>query len=139
VARDRMTRSATLRVLLDGSPLRDGRGTAGIGRYVNGISAALRERDDVEVELVDAGPPRKDEWLSRYVSAQPALALAALRSRPALVHGLASDPVLGWPLHRQVVTVHDVIPWTKSPSEVGRRTALYLRAQRRRLRRVAAV
>src|SRR5207248_4017192 len=62
-----------------------------------------------------------------------------LRSRPSLVQGLASDPVLGWPLHRQVVTVHDVIPWTKSPSEVGRRTALYLRAQRRRLRRVAAV
>jgi glycosyltransferase involved in cell wall biosynthesis len=128
-----------LRVLLDGSPLRDGRSTAGIGRYVNGISEALRHIDSIEVEVAVPPPPVRDSWLGRYATAQPWLAWAALRSRPLLVHGLASDPVAGFPLRRQVTTVHDVIPWTRAPEDIGRRTAWYLAAQRRRLRSVAAV
>lgn len=134
-----MSTGRRLRILLDGSPLQDGRRTAGIGRYVQGVSEALRRLDAVDTDVVVPRPPRRDSWLVRYLAAQPALAWAAVRTRPTLVHGMASDPVAGFPLRRQVVTVHDVVPWTKSPADIGHRTAWYLAAQRRRLRSVAAV
>lgn len=126
-----------VRVLLDGSPLQDGRRTAGIGRYVIGISDALTEMGGLQFKLATTRQPRRDSWVVRYLSAQPELCATALWYRPTLVHGMASDPLLGWPLSRQVVTVHDVIPWTQA--QTGPWTARYLAIQRRRLRGVAAV
>jgi glycosyltransferase involved in cell wall biosynthesis len=128
-----------LRVVLDGSPLRDGRRDAGIGRYVTELSRALSERNDVDARL--AVPPLNapESWVRRYVLAQPWILAEAVRRRARIVHGLASDPVLGWPLGRQVVTVHDVAPWTTHAPAVATPTWRYLQMQRTRLCRCAAV
>jgi glycosyltransferase involved in cell wall biosynthesis len=53
------------------------------------------------------------------------------------VHSLDADPVLGFPLSRQVATVHDPIPWTEPARR--RHVRAYLRVQRRRLQRCAAI
>jgi glycosyltransferase involved in cell wall biosynthesis len=129
-----------LRIVCDASALCDGRRTAGIGRYVAQLTAALLRRDDLELHtVVPSRPPRRDSWAVRWLHAQPHLAAAAVRRRPDLVHGMSSDPELAWPLRRQVVTVHDAVPWEPGRVPEGSPTARYLTFQRRRLRRCAAV
>lgn len=62
-----------------------------------------------------------------------------MRHRPRLVHCMASDPTFVWPASRQVVTVHDVAPWTTHLPPRNTPTWRYLDIQRRRLRRSAGV
>lgn len=136
------TRGRPLRVVVDTSPLTDARRTAGIGRYVDRLTAALEERADLEVHR--AAPPwpaGRESWRWRYLRAQPWLAASALRSRADLLHATGSEPAAGWPLGRQVVTVHDVIPWTRPATSPRHRLveAPLLRLQALRLRRVGAV
>ena len=128
-----------LRVVLDGSPLRDGRRDAGIGRYVRELSRALISRADVDAHLSVPPYPLPESWLRRYLLAQPWIVSAAVRRRARLVHGMASDPVVGWPLERQVVTLHDAAPWTTHAPPMGSPTWRYLTAQRTRFKRCAAV
>ena len=128
------------RVLLDASALVDGRRDAGIGRYVASLIAALEDLPGIDLRRAQPRrPPFRESWAVRFLNAQPAVAWATLRRRPDLVHAPASDPVLLWPLRRQVVTLHDLIPWTTAA--VGRRTitSAYLGFQRRRFRRCGAV
>jgi glycosyltransferase involved in cell wall biosynthesis len=57
-----------------------------------------------------------------------------------VVHGPAGEPVVGWPLRRQVVTVHDVVPWTAAATTPpGRGLAGLLAVQRTLLRRCGAL
>lgn len=129
-----------LRILVDASPLCDGRRTAGIGRYVAGMTGALAAEPGLVVRcVIPGGPPRRDSRAVRWLHAQPGLLRHAVGMRPHLVHGMASDPVLVWPARRQVVTVHDVIPWTYDPPPAGSPTARYQALQGRRLRRCAAI
>jgi glycosyltransferase involved in cell wall biosynthesis len=51
---------------------------------------------------------------------------------------MASEPSIAVPVARQVVTVHDVEPWTRS-SSFARRDAPYFAFQRSRVRRCGAV
>lgn len=125
-------------MVADASALADNRATAGIGRYAESLVAELRHRDDLDFWV--AKPPWRppsEAWVMRFASAQPLVAPLAAAHRAQLVHGLASDPVLFWPLARQVVTLHDVLPWTTVRG--GRLTPAYLAMQRRRLRRCGAV
>jgi glycosyltransferase involved in cell wall biosynthesis len=129
-----------LRVVLDASPLADGRANAGIGRYVAQLGDALRRRGDLDVRMVrPSRPPLRESWAVRWLHAQPRLAVAAISQRPQLMHGMASDPIAVWPLRRQVVTVHDVIPWEPGRVPSHTWTARYLALQRRRFRHCAAV
>lgn len=128
-----------IRVALDASATSDSRRFAGIGRYAVELIAALR-RLDGPVEIDVAAPrrsPLSNRWAYRYVRGQPALARLTWRTRPDVVHGLASEAAACFPLHRQVVTLHDVVPWTEHRAPVLNRT--YLEFQRRLLRRVGAV
>lgn len=98
-----------LRVLADASCLGDRRRDAGIGRYATLLLAALAELDAVSVTPVTPRrPPRSESRPGRWLHAQPSLAWGAVRERPAVVHGLGGEPVLGWLPGRQVVTVHDL-------------------------------
>jgi glycosyltransferase involved in cell wall biosynthesis len=98
-----------LRVLADASCLRDGRREAGIGRYATLLLDALADVPDVAVAAVVPGrAPLSESRPGRWAQAQPLLAWQAWRSRPAVVHGLGGEPVLGWAPSRQVVTVHDL-------------------------------
>ena len=128
-----------LRVVLDGSPLRDGRRDAGIGRYVAELSRALAGRPGIDARLAVPPYPMPESWIRRYALAQPWIAGTALRRRAHLVHGMASDPILGWPLARQVVTLHDAAPWTTHAPPHGTPTWRYLEAQRRRIKRCGAL
>lgn len=57
-----------------------------------------------------------------------------------MVHGPAGEPVVGWPLRRQVVTVHDVVPWAAArTTRPGRGLAALLAAQRALLGRCGAL
>jgi glycosyltransferase involved in cell wall biosynthesis len=113
---------------------------AGIGRYANELIEALRGlAPDLEVHTAAPGrPPRSERWWYRYARAQPGLAAAVARARPAVLHGLGGDAVAWFPLARQVVTVHDVVPWTADPPRDPASRA-YLAAQRRLLARAAGV
>jgi glycosyltransferase involved in cell wall biosynthesis len=129
-----------LRVLCDASPLCDDRRTAGIGRYVDRICAALRDIGSVDLRVaLPRRAPLRNAMTVRWLHAQPRLAVSALLSRPALVHAMASEPALGVPLHRQVVTVHDVVPWEPGWAAPSSVTGRYLAWQRDRFRRCAAV
>jgi alpha-1,3-rhamnosyl/mannosyltransferase len=94
---------------------------------------------DLRVRL--AVPPftPPESWLRRYLYAQPWIAGRAVAWRCDIVHGSASDPVLGWPLSRQVVTLHDVAAWTTHRPPPGSPTSRYLSFQRRRFKRLGAV
>ena len=102
------------------------------------MTTALAERQDVRVHSVPPlTPTPHDSWVARWINAQPALALARLAHSGALLHGMASEASIAWAPHRQVVTIHDTVPWT-----LGRRNAItsrHLAAQKRRLRRCAAI
>lgn len=127
-------------VALDASATRDGRRLAGIGRYASELIRGLQALD-VGVEIRPAAPrrpPRSDRWWYRYGWAQPGITATVLRERPQLLHGLGSDASLAFPLGRQVVTVHDVVPWTKV-TPAASATHAYLALQRRLLHRVGAV
>jgi glycosyltransferase involved in cell wall biosynthesis len=125
-------------VLVDGSPLTDARRTAGIGRYAASLLEALADVRDIEVTVTRPRRPSVESWGRRFLSAEGAL-LPALSRRPDVVHSLVSEPLVGWPLARQVVTVHDAIPWTASPGRGRAGRTLYLAWQRRRLQRCGAI
>ena len=124
--------------MVDASPLRDSRRDAGIGRYVASMLAALSQRHDMDLHAV-APPmdPRKDTLVVRWLNAQPGLALARPRRPGALLHGMASEASLAWPPERQVVTLHDVIPWTMDIRTMP--TRRHIAYQASRLRRCAAI
>jgi glycosyltransferase involved in cell wall biosynthesis len=121
------------------SALTDHRATAGIGRYVAALSRALERHPGVDFMAVKPPwSPPQESWVMRFASAQPVIGPRALAHRAQLVHGMASDPVLLWPPARQVVTLHDVVPWT-SVFASGSLTSRYLAMQKRRLLRCGAV
>ncbi|HXA28838.1 MAG TPA: glycosyltransferase family 1 protein [Candidatus Angelobacter sp.] len=128
-----------LRVLAEASCLVDARREAGIGRYATLLLDALREVDGVSVEaVVPARPPRSESRPARWAHAQRPVVARAWRERPALVHGLGGEPVLGWPASRQVVTLHDVELWHAVADAGGARAAglgLYARLIEGGLRR----
>jgi glycosyltransferase involved in cell wall biosynthesis len=120
--------------------LTDARGTAGIGRYVRSLADALSLRGDIQLELATPRRPAGSErYPLRYLHSQPSMAAARARLRPDLLHATASEPALGWPLSRQVVTVHDVLAWSAPAHRSGRLAGVYWGIQRRRLRRCAAI
>jgi glycosyltransferase involved in cell wall biosynthesis len=128
-------------VVLDGSALVDARRNAGTGRYVARLTAALGALGD-RLDLTVARPrrpPVRESWPVRWLQGQPASLRAALRGRPDLIHAPAGDPVLGWPLRRQVVTLLDTVPWT-APEYRGRRVlGAWLAVEAARLRRCGAL
>ena len=125
-----------LGVLLDGSSLSDGRRDAGIGRYVRQLFEALTEVPDINVRLVRPWRAPHESHLVRFLSPQPALLAAAARFRPQVFHAPAGDPVLGFPSARQVVTVHDVVPWE---AHRGGAAGAFLGGQRHRIQGCARV
>jgi glycosyltransferase involved in cell wall biosynthesis len=106
-----------LRVLLEASCLADARRDAGIGRYARQLIDALRDVPDIDVT---ASVPASAAWSearpARFLRAQPHVLWDAIAMHPHLVHGLGGEPVLGFPMGRQVVTVHDVEMWRADPS-----------------------
>lgn len=129
-----------LRVVVEGGPLTDARATAGIGRYVRSLAAALAGIGDLDVELATPRrEARSERYPLRFLHSSRAAVAAARSRRPDLVHATATEPVLGWPLQRQVVTVHDVIPWTSRAHGGGRSWGPYWGVQGWRLRRCAAI
>ena len=128
--------STPTRVLVDGSALADGRRDAGIGRYVRQLFDALQEVEDLDAHLVRPWPPPHESQLVRFLSPQPALLAAAVRFHPDVVHAPAGDPVLGSPKARQVVTVHDTVPWEGHRGGIA---GAYLGGQRHRIQRCARV
>ena len=124
--------------MVDTSPLRDGRRHAGIGRYVASMLTALADRRDVRLRAVSPlTPTPHDSWVARWVNAQPALAVARLARGDAVLHGMASEASAVWTPARQVVTLHDIVPWTVA----GRNaiTRRHLARQMRLLQRCAAI
>jgi glycosyltransferase involved in cell wall biosynthesis len=132
-----------LRVLADASCLRDARREAGIGRYAALLLDAMGEVEGVSVEpVMPRRPPRSEARPLRWAHAQRLLAWRAVRERPAVVHGLGGEPVLGWPPSRQVVTLHDVELWRGAGGLGGPRGAVlrgYARLIEGGLRRCAAL
>ena len=129
-----------MKVVFDASPLADARRHAGVGRYVERLSAELENVGGLELHLAFPGsPPRGEGRGRRYLGAQPTLLSAAARVRPDIVHATGSEAMLAWPLRRQVVTVHDVYPWATVNSGTDPRLRAYLAWQRRRLRRAAGI
>jgi glycosyltransferase involved in cell wall biosynthesis len=130
-----------IRVAVDASPLADGRRAAGIGRYVSGLIDALNSLPDA-VELHVVGPRRaaaSERWPYRYLRAQPAVVAGATKGRAEVFHATGGEPSVGWPLSRQVVTVHDVVPYEDRLYRTSPSLGPYLRLQRLLIRRCAAV
>ncbi|HEV1998628.1 MAG TPA: glycosyltransferase family 1 protein [Candidatus Dormibacteraeota bacterium] len=125
-----------IKVMVDGSPLADGRRDAGIGRYVRDLYDALEEQPGIAATLVKPWRPPHESLAARFLSAQPTLLAGAATLRPDVVHATDAAPVLGFPRARQVVTVHDVIPWTRGRTGV---TGAYLRGQAHSIRLCARV
>jgi len=117
-----------LRVLLEASCLGDGRRDAGIGRYASQLIEALQNVPDLEViASVPASSPWSEARPARFLRAQPHVLSDAMARHPHLVHGLGGEPVLGFPMGRQVVTVHDVEMWRSAaaPGPAGAARRLY--------------
>ncbi|MFN2462958.1 MAG: glycosyltransferase family 4 protein [Candidatus Dormibacteria bacterium] len=125
-------------VLLDVSALADARRSAGIGRYVEELAAALGRLEELHVHRHLPPRPPHESWVARYAWNQPFLAAAYRRGRPALVHGMAGEASLVVPPRRQVVTVHDIFPWEDRAAR-DPVTREYLRLQRGLLARCAAL
>lgn len=125
-------------IVVDASPLRDSRRQAGIGRYTASMVAALSKHDEIALHpVMPLLPPVFDSLAVRWLNAQPGLALARPFHAGALLHGMASEASQVWPLERQVVTIHDVVPWTMDiPMSATKR---HIESQRRRLPRCAAI
>lgn len=114
-----------IRVLVEASALVDARRNAGIGRYAHELIAALEHIEDVELHLAQpARPPLSESRPGRFIHAQPVALRAAARLKPDIVHGVGGEPVAGFPLSRQVVTVHDVEMWRLGGSSQLRDVAL---------------
>ena len=130
-----------LRVLAEASCLVDARRDAGIGRYASLLLPALGSIDGVAVEAVlPSRPPWSESRPARWLRAQRPVVVRAWRERPALVHGLGGEPVLGWPAARQVVTLHDVELWRGAASGVrGAGLGMYARFMSGGLRRCAGL
>ncbi len=108
-----------LRVLLEASSLADGRREAGIGRYTRQLAEALRQISDLDViESVPAASAWSESRPGRFLHAQPQVLRDAISRHPHLIHGAGGEPVLGFPLARQVVTIHDVELW-RGPASSG--------------------
>jgi alpha-1,3-rhamnosyl/mannosyltransferase len=117
-----------LRVLLEASCLGDGRRDAGIGRYAIQLIEALREVPDLEVTpSVPASPAWSEARPARFLRAQPHVLADAVAQHPHLLHGLGGEPVIGFPMARQVVTIHDVEMWrgASAPGAAGSARRLY--------------
>lgn len=128
-----------LAVLIDGSPLCDARRQAGIGRYAASMIKALSALDDVAVSVaIPSHRPLIESWEIRWLNGQAGLVKEAVRGRRRLLHGLASEAALVWVPERQIVTLHDVVPWSRQADRRGVRAA-YFGFQRRRLRKCAAI
>src|ERR1019366_7398431 len=98
-----------LRVLLEASCLSDGRRDAGIGRYASQLLEALRGVPDLDVTpSVPASAAWSDAPPAKSPRPQPHVLSDAIARHPHLIHGLGGEPVMGFPMSRQVVTVHDV-------------------------------
>jgi len=131
-----------LRVLLEASCLADGRREAGIGRYARQLADALHAITDLEVtESVPASSAWNESRPGRFLHAQPHVLREAMARHPHLVHGVGGEPVLGFPLARQVVTIHDVELWRGSatPGVAGSARGVYASMLAPTLRRCAAV
>ena len=114
-----------VRVLLEASCLIDARRDAGIGRYARNLIANLDRGADLEVGVArPSRPPLSESRPGRFIHAQPAALRAAARMKPDLLHGLGGEPVAGFPLSRQVVTIHDVEMWRAGGSDQIRDVAL---------------
>jgi alpha-1,3-rhamnosyl/mannosyltransferase len=108
-----------LRVLLEASCLADGRREAGIGRYARQLTESLGPITDLDVtQSVPASSAWSESRPARFLRAQPHVLRDALARHPHLVHGVGGEPVLGFPLARQVVTIHDVELW-RGPASAG--------------------
>jgi glycosyltransferase involved in cell wall biosynthesis len=108
-----------LRVLLEASCLADGRREAGIGRYARQLADAFRAITDLEItESVPASSAWNESRPGRFLHAQPHVLRDAMATHPHLIHGVGGEPVLGFPLSRQVVTIHDVELW-RGPASQG--------------------
>jgi starch synthase len=117
-----------LRVLLEASCLGDGRRDAGIGRYASQLIEALQGVPDLEIiPSVPASSPWSEARPARFLRAQPHVLSDAMARHPHLIHGLGGEPVLGFPMVRQVVTVHDVEMWraATAPGPAGAARRLY--------------
>jgi len=101
-----------LRVLLEASCLADGRKDAGIGRYARQLAEALEGVAGLQVtRSVPASAAWSESRPARFLRAQPQVIGDAMAQHPHLVHGVGGEPVLAFPMSRQVVTVHDVEMW----------------------------
>ena len=132
-------RVTPLAVVVDGSALHDDRRRSGMGRYVASLLPELRSLEGLDLRVAEPRRgPKREYWFTRYLNAQPAIRSTARAHRPNILHCMATDPSLVVPLHRQVVTVHDVIPWTES-ARMAAPDRIFLSFQRSRFRRCAAV
>ncbi|HET9050561.1 MAG TPA: glycosyltransferase family 1 protein [Candidatus Dormibacteraeota bacterium] len=133
----------TVRVVVEAGPLGDGRASAGIGRYLRSLIDALERLPAGERPAIRLATPRRAATTERrplrYLRSQPSILVAAARWRPAVVHAVASEPAALWPLRRQVVTLHDVVPWTSAEHRLSGAARAYAALHGRRLRRCAAV
>ncbi|MGH7685676.1 MAG: glycosyltransferase family 4 protein, partial [Candidatus Dormibacteria bacterium] len=114
-----------VRVLAEASCLVDARRNAGIGRYARHLVDALHGVDGVELELAQPPrPPLSESRPGRFIHAQPTALRLAARMKPDILHGLGGEPVAGFPLARQVITVHDVEMWRAGATSELRDVAL---------------
>jgi glycosyltransferase involved in cell wall biosynthesis len=103
-----------LRVLLEASCLADGRKEAGIGRYARQLAAALEGVVGLEVtRSVPSSPSWSEARPARFLRAQPHVLGDAMAQHPHLLHGIGGEPVLAFPMSRQVVTLHDAEMWRR--------------------------
>ena len=114
-----------VRVLLEASCLVDARRDAGIGRYARNLIANLERGADLDIGVArPSRPPLSESRPGRFIHAQPPALRAAARMKPDLLHGLGGEPVAGFPLSRQVVTIHDVEMWRTGGADHLRDAAL---------------
>ena len=114
-----------VRVLLEASCLVDARRDAGIGRYARNLIASLERGTDLDIGVArPQRAPLSESRPGRFIHAQPPALRAAARMKPDLLHGLGGEPVAGFPLHRQVVTIHDVEMWRAGGADQLRDAAL---------------
>ncbi len=111
-----------LTVLLETSCLSDARSAAGIGRYARQLRRSLGAIPGLDVISLDVGAPRSESRPWRFAHAQLPVFRAGTRHKPHLIHGVGGEPALGFPMSRQVVSLHDVELW-KSARPGGPRGA----------------
>jgi glycosyltransferase involved in cell wall biosynthesis len=130
-----------LHVLLEASCLADGRRDGGIGRYARQLSDALEGVGGLEVtQSVPPSPAWSESRPARFLHSQPHVVADARARHPHLVHGVGGEPVLAFPMSRQVVTVHDVEMWRgSSPGPEATALRLYGAALASAIRRCAGV